>query len=135
MIVDSSVVVAIALQESELTAFELALDAAPVRRMSAGTWIELSAVATRRGIIPHANLATLLTVYDLVLEPVTVEQARIGHQAYRDYGIGSGHRAHLNLGDCFAYALARAMNEPLLFKGADFIHTDVMVAAGSSYPR
>jgi ribonuclease VapC len=49
----------------------------------------------------------------------------VGHSAYRIYGHGSGHRARLNFGDCFAYALAKSTGEPLLFKGDDFIHTDI----------
>jgi ribonuclease VapC len=56
------------------------------------------------------------------------EQARIARDAYRDYGRGSGHAANLNFGDCFSYALARAMREPILFKGEDFIHTDLRSA-------
>jgi len=63
--------------------------------------------------------------FDIVIEPVTVAQARIARQAYRDYGKGSGHAANLNFGDCFSYALAREKREPLLFKGDDFIHTDL----------
>jgi ribonuclease VapC len=60
-----------------------------------------------------------------IVEPVTVEQARIAREAYRDFGKGSGHPAKLNFGDCFAYALARATGEPILFKGDDFRHTDL----------
>jgi uncharacterized protein with PIN domain len=56
------------------------------------------------------------------------EQARIAREAFRDFGKGSGHAAQLNFGDCFAYALAKAKLEPLLFKGGDFRHTDVSVA-------
>jgi hypothetical protein len=52
-------------------------------------------------------------------------QARIAREAYRDFGPGSGHPARLNFGDCFAYALARATGEPLLFKGDDFVRTDI----------
>jgi hypothetical protein len=52
--------------------------------------------------------------------PVTEAQARIAREAYRDFGKGSGHPARLNFGDCFAYALAKATGEPLLFKGTDF---------------
>jgi ribonuclease VapC len=65
---------------------------------------------------------------EIVIEPVTEEQAHIARQAYRDYGRGSGHPARLNFGDCFAYALARATGEPLLFKGDDFRHTDIASA-------
>lgn len=60
----------------------------------------------------------------------TVEQAHIGREAYRDFGKGSGHPAQLNFGDCFSYALARAMAEPLLFSGRDFSHTDLTSATG-----
>lgn len=104
------------------------MNSADVRRISAGTWIELSAVAVRRRLIATAWLDTLLDVYDIRLEPVTLDQARIGHLAYRQYGLGSGSAARLNIGDCFSYALARATGEPLLFKGDDFTHTDVRKA-------
>jgi ribonuclease VapC len=62
--------------------------------------------------------------------PVTADQARIARDAYRDFGKGSGHPARLNVGDCFAYALARSRGEPLLFKGDDFGHTDITSALG-----
>jgi ribonuclease VapC len=59
---------------------------------------------------------------------VTVEQARVAREAYRDFGKGSGHPAGLNLGDCFSYALAKTSGEPLLFKGSDFDQTDIRSA-------
>lgn len=62
---------------------------------------------------------------EIQIEPVTEAQARIAREAYRDFGKGSGHPAGLNFGDCFAYALAKEAGEPLLFKGKDFIHTDL----------
>jgi ribonuclease VapC len=61
----------------------------------------------------------------VIVEAVTEAQAETARKAYRDFGRGSGHPARLNFGDCFAYALAKAKREPLLFKGADFSHTDV----------
>lgn len=128
MIIDSSAIVAIAIGEPEQPRIENALAHASVRRISTGSWIELSAVATRRRIIPLAWLDTLLKTYDITLEPVTVEQSLIGHEAYRQYGLGSGHPARLNFGDCFSYALAKTTGEPLLFKGDDFTHTDVTPA-------
>ena len=64
---------------------------------------------------------------EIVVEPVTREQAEIARAAYRDFRKGSGHPAGLNFGDCFAYALAKSTREPLLFKGDDFSHTDVAV--------
>ena len=60
---------------------------------------------------------------------MTEAQARTAREAYRDFGKGSGHAAGLNLGDCFAYALAKATGEPLLFKGDDFSQTDIVAAA------
>jgi len=59
---------------------------------------------------------------------VTLSQARIARDAYRDYGKGSGHKASLNFGACFAYALAKETGEPLLFKGDDFSSTDIASA-------
>ncbi len=70
----------------------------------------------------------LIKEAELVIEAVTEVQARIARKAYRDFGRGSGHPARLNFGDCFAYALARATGEPLLFKGDEFLHTDIMPA-------
>jgi ribonuclease VapC len=71
----------------------------------------------------------LIEQFCIVIEPVTPEQARIARAAYRDYGKGSGHRANLNFVDCFSYALARAKREPILFKGDDFVHTDLRPAS------
>lgn len=68
------------------------------------------------------------------VEPLTTRHAEIARQAYRAFGQGSGHRAGLNLGACFAYALARASGEPLLFQGDDFRETDVMSALYSGEP-
>lgn len=65
----------------------------------------------------------------LLLEVVPVDmQVHIGYEAFLQYGRGSSHRASLNFGDCFAYALAKTRNLPLLFKGDDFIHTDIVPA-------
>jgi ribonuclease VapC len=79
---------------------------------------------------PHLTRGVddLLFSAEVTVEPVTERQARIAREAYRDYGKGSGHPARLNFGDCFAYALARDLNEPLLFKGDDFRHTDIKPA-------
>jgi ribonuclease VapC len=66
----------------------------------------------------------------IVIEPFTVEQAHLARQAFHDFGKGR-HPAGLNFGDCFAYALARHIGEPLLFKGEDFKKTDIVSAAGS----
>jgi ribonuclease VapC len=69
-------------------------------------------------------LDRLIEVSGVKVVPVTAEQAGLAREAYRKYGKGN-HPAKLNLGDCFAYALAKARGEPLLFKGHDFRRTDV----------
>ena len=67
----------------------------------------------------------LIRDLEISIEPVTADQATIAREAYRRFGKGTGHPARLNFGDCFAYALAKDFDEPLLFIGQDFIHTDV----------
>jgi ribonuclease VapC len=97
--------------------------------VSAANFLEAAIVVdVKRRPIASRRLDDLLDELDVVIEPVTEEQARIARTAYRDYGRGSGHPAQLNFGDCFAYALARATGEPLLFKGNDFAHTDITPA-------
>lgn len=65
------------------------------------------------------------------IQPVNAGQARVAREAYRDCGKESGHKAGLNFGDCFAYALAKDAGEPLLFKGQDLVHTDIVPALPS----
>jgi ribonuclease VapC len=74
------------------------------------------------------RLDDLIVQAEIEVEAVTPQQAGIARAAYRDFGKGSGHPARLNFGDCFAYALAKSMREPLLCKGDDFSHTDVAIA-------
>ena len=68
----------------------------------------------------------------IVIEPVTHDQVAIAREAFRRFGKGSGHPAGLNFGDCFAYALARFYDEPLLFVGRDFAATDIESALPTS---
>ena len=81
-----------------------------------------------RDPIASRRFDELMRIVELRIEPVTHDQARIARDAYRDFGKGSGHRAGLNFGDCFAYALAKSAGEALLFKGGDFSHTDITPA-------
>lgn len=129
MIIDTSALVAILRNEAEAVSFAKAIAAASNRQISAATFVEVSAVMGR-GIDPviSRQVDYFLEQMQVVIEPVTEQQARIARDAYRDFGKGSRHPAQLNLGDCFAYALAKDMNEPLLFKGDGFRHTDVKVA-------
>lgn len=125
MIVDSSVIVAILQGESEAPALTEALANAPLRRISAVSYVEAAVVVdSRRDAIFSRGFDDLLRNAHMAVEPVTPEQARLAREAYRDFGKGR-HRAGLNLGDCFAYALAKDKAEPLLFKGNDFRRTDI----------
>jgi ribonuclease VapC len=127
MIVDTSVLVAIIIEESDAEEFAFRLDDERGKvRLSAAGYLEAGIVLDgRRDPVISAKLDTLLSMMDIQIAPVTETQARIARQAYRDFGKGSGHPAKLNFGDCFAYALATDSNEPLLFKGDDFTHTGV----------
>jgi ribonuclease VapC len=129
MIVDSSAIFAILRAEPDRKPIESALLAANSRLISAGTWIELEAVSIRAGDrIVSAGLARFLQAIPFEVVPVTVAQAALARDAYRSFGRGTGHKARLNFGDCFAYALAKETGLPLLFKGNDFIHTDIVPA-------
>lgn len=129
MIIDTSALIAILRDEPDARRFAEAIERARTRRISAATYVELGAVIDgARDPVVSRRLDELLEAADIVIERVTAEQARIAREAYRDFGRGSGHRAGLNFGDCFAYALAKAIGEPLLFKGDDFAYTDVAAA-------
>ena len=129
MIVDSSALVAILLEERDSRQYAEAIDGADRARMSAATYIEIGIVIDKRRDPPLSRgMDRFITAAAIGIEPVTERQARIAREAYRDYGKGSGHPARLNFGDCFAYALARDMDEPLLFKGDDFSHTEITAA-------
>jgi ribonuclease VapC len=125
MIVDSSVIIAILRNEPDAAAMAEALQEASVRRVSAVTYVEAAVVADNdRNPLLSRRFDSLVRDAQMLVEPVTARQAEVARQAYRDFGKGR-HRAGLNLGDCFAYALAKEKAEPLLFKGDDFSHTDV----------
>src|ERR1035437_9723856 len=126
MIVDTSALIAILTDEPDGLALSLALDDPEVVRLSAASYLETSIVLDKhRDPVLSGRLDDLIEDVKIVIEPVTAEQAKIARQAYRDYGKGSGHRAGLNFGDCFTYALAREKREPVLWKGDDFGHTDL----------
>ncbi|WP_308462339.1 type II toxin-antitoxin system VapC family toxin [Mesorhizobium sp. INR15] len=94
--------------------------------MSAATMMECGTVVGGRfGVAGTAALTGLLTRLKVTIVAFSAEHAQAGIEAYALYGRGNGHPAKLNMGDCFAYALAKTQNMPLLFKGNDFIHTDI----------
>lgn len=129
MILDTSAVCAVAFGEAEGPALLECIQAADQLRISAATAVELTAVLARSGR-PEVGrrVERLLAAWEVDVAPFDAAQAQVASQAYRDYGRGSGHRAALNLGDCYSYALAVTVGEPLLFLGDDFPHTDVEVA-------
>ena len=123
MIVDTSAIVAMLQLEREATAMLRVLSRDGDSRMSAATYLECGIVIDgAKDPKASANLDALILKLGIEITPVTAEQARVARQAYRDFGKGSGHKAQLNFGDCFAYALATERGEPLLYKGDDFAH-------------
>lgn len=129
MILDTSAVIAIIRDEPERDVFVRAVVAAEHPRISAASYLECGIVVDRLGdpVLSRRFDALLASMAVEVVE-VTAQQARIARQAYRDFGRGTGHPAGLNFGDCFPYALAVACDAPLLYKGDDFVHTDVRPA-------
>lgn len=126
MIIDTSAIVAILRGEPEASACAKAIADTSSRRVSAVNYVEAAVVIDgSRNPVASRRFDDLFREANLVVQPVTEAQARIAREAYRDFGKGSGHRAGLNFGDCFAYALAKTTGEPILFKGDDFKHTDL----------
>ncbi|WP_404784199.1 type II toxin-antitoxin system VapC family toxin [Altericista sp. CCNU0014] len=118
MIVDTSAVMAIALQEPHWeTLYQQAIEA-PELLMSCGTLQELTIVALRKGLLTEVE--ALLAHLDLDYVPVDRTLALKGLELYQRYGKGGGHPAQLNYGDCFAAAAATIHKMPLLYAGKDF---------------
>ena len=128
MIVDASAVMAILTQEPEAELFSRLIATSLHRRISAATFVEVSIVVEAR--LGDAGVRTWDALFrraELVIEPVTEEQAHIARQAWSDFGRGR-HAAGLNFGDCFSYALSKVTGEPLLFKGDDFLKAGITSA-------
>ena len=129
MIIDTSALLAILRDESDAAAYAEAMQRVDRRRLSAVSYVETAVVVDgSRDPVASRGFDELLREAQIIVDPVTEDQARIAREAYRDFGRSSGHPAKLNFGDCFAYALAKVTGEPLLFKGKDFGHTDVKQA-------
>jgi ribonuclease VapC len=128
MVVDTSALVAILQEEPDASMYVSAILNDPTRLISAATLAELSIVMLyKRKSDPLSAVDTLVARLRLTIVNVDREQALLARDGYRRFGKGS-HSAGLNLGDCFAYALSKQLNEPLLFKGNDFSQTDVLIA-------
>lgn len=128
MIVDTSALLAILLLEPEARRLIDAIEASPSRAISAATFVEASIVAESKAKEQGVReLDAALARFRVEVSPLTAGHAMQARRAFHRYGKGR-HPAALNLGDCFAYALAKATGEPLLFKGNDFSQTDIGVA-------
>lgn len=126
MILDSSAIIAFLRREPEADRIETLLNGADDLRISAFTLLECRTVLWRRfGDGAMAQLELLIQTLGVAVEPFDSQQSALAFEAYRRYGKGTGHPAQLNLGDCAAYALAKLRDQPLLYKGDDFTHTDV----------
>jgi ribonuclease VapC len=131
IVVDTSAIFAIFLEEPEGPAILQCLTSDPDPRISAGTLLEASIVLRtmdRKVVVIGDQKLDEMVDGSMKVEPVTVEQVEIARAAYAQFGRGMGHPARLNFGDCFAYALAKSLNAPLLYKGNDFARTDIRSA-------
>lgn len=125
MIVDTSALIAILKQEPEAALFSRRLEEAGGISMSAATVLEASMVA---GLGRQLDLFDIIACAGIDVVPFDEQQAMIASNAHFRFGKKSGSPAQLNFGDCMTYALAKAREEPLLFKGDDFTHTDITPA-------
>ena len=128
MVVDSSALVAMILREPDAPFFEAKINAATVRMVSAASVLETAIVLQQRtGERGARDLDRFLANSQLQVIPIDVLQLRWARFAFETYGRGQ-HPAKLNFGDCFSYALAKSSAEPILFKGTDFLLTDLVSA-------
>ena len=125
MIVDPSSMMAILNDEPEAAEFARILESVDVVRISAASVVELAVAAGRRR---SEVVSDLIGDVGMDVVPFDARQAELARAAFLQYGRGSGHPARFNFGDCLTYALAKATGEPLLFKGDDFTHTDIVSA-------
>ena len=126
-VADSSAFIAILLQEPDADRFAQALTEPAT--ISAATLVELAAVCLRRGGVALLDqMQVLIQEASVVVVPLTADMAGTAIDCYRRYGRGIGRPACLNFGDCFSYALAKTLDEPLLYKGDDFARTDIRSA-------
>jgi ribonuclease VapC len=125
MVIDTSAIIAILLQEPEALVFADAIAKSQTRLISTATVLEATMVLeSRLGELGRRELDLFLYATKAEIIAFDAEQLVLARQAFRRFGKGK-HPAGLNFGDCFSYALAKATGNPLLFKGVDFAQTDV----------
>ena len=130
MVVDTSALVAIMGNEPERHRFNRLIEVAGATHVSAASLLETRIVLfARSGDSAVLALDAFLLKSGMIVAEVSPRIADIAFDAYRRYGKGTGHGAALNYGDCFAYALAKHLGAPLLYKGGDFSQTDIQAAA------
>jgi ribonuclease VapC len=132
MVIDTSALVAILQREPKRRLFIEAIEAADSRLLSVATFVEISIVIeARHGAEGLRDLDHFIGRAAIELVAVDAEHGKTARDAFSRFGKGR-HRAGLNYGDCFSYALAMLSGEPLLFKGDDFVHTDVAMVDWNS---
>lgn len=125
MVIDTSALLAILQDEPERRAFNEAIEASDSRSLSVASLVETSIVIDARyGAEGVRHLDRFLDRADVAVLAVDLEQGKLARQAFSRFGKGR-HAAALNFGDCFAYALAQVLGEPLLYQGDDFSRTDI----------
>ena len=128
MIVDASALLAVLLDEPEARDSVVAISTSERVAMSAVNYLEVAIRIDRRdSILLAQKFDAFMALSAIEVLPVSLSQTRLAQLAYAEFGEGR-HPARLNLGDCFAYALAKETGLPLLFKGEDFVHTDIRAA-------
>lgn len=133
MVVDTSALLAILLDEPESLRCADALEIVPAAFLSAASRVELDIVVVNKlGDEALSDVDDLIDVAGIQVEPVTSAHWVLARQAYLAFGKGRGHPAQLNFGDCFSYALAKELQMPLLFVGKDFSATDITAVLTSN---
>lgn len=127
MVLDTSALMAILFEEDDAQHFKDAIEAAETLKLSAASLVEMTIVASGRKEGLDREGIRLLQELGVEVIDVTAKQAGIARGAFLNFGRGR-HKAKLNFGDTFSYALAMHLSEPLLFKGSDFSETDVIPA-------
>ncbi|WP_170213613.1 type II toxin-antitoxin system VapC family toxin [Dulcicalothrix desertica] len=125
IVIDPSAIMAIIYAEPEELIFIQLINESEDCLLSAPSYVESSIVmGTKHGDQGVENLKLLIEALSIIIVPLSAEQAQLATEPFLKFGKGR-HPAKLNMGDCFSYALAKSTNQPLLFKGNDFIYTDI----------
>lgn len=128
IVLDTSALATILFHEADADHYLMAMRRSAGMVLSAMTLFETRTVLMGRNPAAVQELDELMRVLGISAAPFDEQQAETAFAAYTRFGKGRDNRASLNLGDCAAYALARTLNAPLLFKGRDFVHTDIIAA-------